>query len=353
MNTVLGSLKYTARTLLAGAVYTSSLYKWRHRGKVVVLTYHRVLTCGEIRRSYVQPGMYVLDTVFSEHMVFLTKNFTILSLQQLLDLWRNGTWDENARYCTITFDDGWLDNYRHAYPVLKRYGIPATIFLPTDYVGSSEWFWPDQLSFLLHATKDSAAKVEYGKVIGEVLSHYLGKDVRGMGEAALSQESGTDWIIEQCKDLQIERIHELIVTLATELEVPLPQDRVIVNWEEVREMSQSGISFGSHSCSHRILTTITAEDVSQELVRSRRVLLEQKVNYVPAFCYPNGNSNPYIQSQVQASGYEAAVGVQVGIEGRTPRNRFAVRRIGVHNDVSHTIPLFSLRLFGSLPHLSQ
>lgn len=318
----------------------------------MILTYHRVLTREERFRQSVQPGMYVLDTVFAQQMVFLKKSFTILSFQQLIDLWKKDEWNAQARYCVITFDDGWLDNYRHAYPILKRHGIPATIFLPTDYVGTEEWFWPDQLSFLLNAVKESPAKTIYRKGIEEVLARYLNKDARVMVETVLGQESGIDRIIEQCKDLQIERIRELIVVLATQLGVSLPQDRVIVNWEEVREMSQCGISFGSHSCSHRILTTITPEDVSQELIKSKQVLLEQGVNYVPVFCYPNGNSDPRIQSQVQASGYEAAVGVQIGIEDRTPGDRYAVRRIGIHNDVTQTIPLFSLRLFGPLPRLS-
>lgn len=122
----------------------------------MVLAYHRVLTNDDLRRQSVQPGMYVLDTVFEQQMMFVKQNFTVLSLQDLLGLWKGDVWDEHARYCVITFDDGWLDNYRHAYPVLKRLCLPATIFLPTDYVGSDEWFWPDQLAFLCKAATDRA-----------------------------------------------------------------------------------------------------------------------------------------------------------------------------------------------------
>ena len=102
-----------------------------------------------------------------------------------------------------------------------------------------------------------------------VLFRFLNGDVRLFVGALVRREQVTDQIIECCKHLPIQRIRELVETLAAELRVSLPKDRVIVNWDEVREMSQHGLSFGSHSCSHRILTTITPEDVTDELARSR------------------------------------------------------------------------------------
>ncbi|NGZ01757.1 MAG: hypothetical protein CV090_01750 [Nitrospira sp. WS238] len=352
MTTVLGAFKFTIRRMVAGAFYASSLYRWRHHGRVIVLTYHRVLTADEVSKQSVQPGMYVLDNVFARQMRFVKDHFTVLSLPELLKRWQRDQWDTQARYCVITFDDGWLDNYRHAYPVLKRLSIPATIFLPTDYVGSDEWFWPDQLSFLLRVVAGRHARGESTTNVEGVLSHYL-KEAAPLSAGSLSRhEQMADQIIERCKHLPIERIRELVATLERELGVSLPQERVIVNWDEVREMSLGGVSFGSHSCSHRIMTTITPDEVANELERSRRVLMDQGVNYVPVFCYPNGNSDLRIQHQVQACGYEAAVGVRAGVEGRTPENRYAIRRMGIHNDMTETIPLFSFRLFGPLPGLA-
>lgn len=314
----------------------------------MVLMYHRVLSSDEVSRHPVQPGMYVLDTVFAQQMDFVKQNFTVLSLQELLDLWKRGVWSERARYCVITFDDGWLDNYRHAYPVLKRLRIPATIFLPTDYVGSDEWFWPDQLAFLCKAVADRKESAEYLKRIEGVVSGFLDGDIPPLVEAMARHQQVADQIIERCKHLPIKRIRELVHALASELRVTLPLGRVIVNWDEVREMSQGGVSFGSHSCTHRIMTTITSDEVSEELTRSRQILADQCVNYVPVYCYPNGNSDAHIQDQVKASGYEAAVSVRMGVEGGSPENRYAIRRVGIHNDITYTIPLFSFRLFGPL-----
>lgn len=120
-------IKAAIREAVAWGFHFSPILRWRHRGKIVMLMYHRVLARQEVALQSVQPGMYVLDSVFAQQMAYLKQEFTILSLQQLLDLWQSGQWNARARYCVVTFDDGWLDNYRHAYPVLKKAGIPATI----------------------------------------------------------------------------------------------------------------------------------------------------------------------------------------------------------------------------------
>ncbi len=348
MNVDIRRLKPAIREAVAGAFHASSMPHWRHRGKVVLLMYHRVLPREVVSLQSVQPGMYVLDSVFAQHMAFLKKNFTLLSLQQLLDLWQTDTWNAQARYCVVTFDDGWLDNYRHAFPVLKNFDVPATIFLPTDYVGSDRWFWPDQLAFLFKIFSARKVTPESVREMKDVFSEYLDGHGDQFIEAMERGEHVTDRIIEQCKHLPIERIHGLVAVLAALLEVSLPQERVIMNWDEAREMSRVGVSFGSHSCSHRILTTITSDDVSVELTRSRQVLLEQGVNYVPVFCYPNGNSDESIQRLVKACGYEAACSVRMGVEGPIPENKYAIRRVGIHNDITSTIPLFSWRVFGPL-----
>ena len=111
-------------------------------------------------------------------------------------------------------------------------------------------------------------------------------------------------------------------------------------------MSDHGVSFGSHSCTHRILTTLTRDDIESELRGSLCALRDQHVNDVSVFSYPNGDYTPDIAHLVRAAGYEAAVTVRAGVEDSAPPDLFGLRRIGIHNDVSSTIPLFTLHLSG-------
>ena len=81
-----------------------------------------------------------------------------MSLESALDRWRYGTWDDSVRYCVITFDDGWLDNYRYAFPLLRAYRAPATIFLPTDLIGTNKWLWWDRLGYLLTRARGAKSR---------------------------------------------------------------------------------------------------------------------------------------------------------------------------------------------------
>jgi peptidoglycan/xylan/chitin deacetylase (PgdA/CDA1 family) len=126
----------------------------------------------------------------------------------------------------------------------------------------------------------------------------------------------------------------------------LPTHRVLLNWDEVREMAGKGVTFGSHSVSHRIMTQIPLSDVKMELINSRKTLLEQGINPVPVFCYPNGNFDRDIQGLVRESGYQAAVGCEVGLEPDRPNDLFALRRISVHEDRSASLPLLAFTLSG-------
>lgn len=337
-------IKRRVRSFIAEACYRSRVSWLCHRGKVVILTYHRVLTQSEVSANFVQSGMYVLQEVFERHIRYLKQSYTILSLEELLEVWRRKTLAPKQKYCIVTFDDGWVDNYRYAYPILRCYDIPATIFLPTDYIGTHEWFWPDRLAFVLETIRKTcspSSKLAKGAALLQQLSL---ADVYDRGDDFWHSDTVVDQIIERGKDFPLREVQELVATLAKEWNINLPQERVVLNWDEVGEMSKHNISFGSHSCSHQILTNATEKDVLEELSRSKAILTDKGILYVPVFCYPNGNSNASIQALVKNCGYQAAVGVGLGVEGASPGNRYNIRRIGIHNDISDTVPLFAMRL---------
>ncbi|HEU4685553.1 MAG TPA: polysaccharide deacetylase family protein, partial [Nitrospira sp.] len=162
-------LKASAWDMLAGAYFYSGLPRRRHAGKVVILTYHRVVPDEIVRDQHIQPGMYVTTESFALHVEYLAQRFSILPLEQLLELWRTDRLDDRTSYCVITFDDGWWDNYRYAFPILKRHRIPATIFLATDYIGTARWFWPDQLAFVLGEACRRKINMDIGRAVKETV----------------------------------------------------------------------------------------------------------------------------------------------------------------------------------------
>lgn len=317
-------------------VFLSSL-----KGKVVILTYHRVVTDREIAEQSIQPGMYVTQEAFAAQMRFLVKHFTVLSFAELLTLWDEGRWDADARYCVVTFDDGWLDNYLYAFPILSALRIPATVFLPTGFIGTSNWFWPEKISWL---AEQSVQRPYDDRVRVQV---ELKQRMGWVGnERVLEGQDDIDALIESCKMRSQEWITAFTDSWAELLGEEWPTDRQVVTWDEVRDMSASGIAFGSHSVSHRLLPVLSKEEIRQEVVESWEALSRESVRTVPVFCYPNGNWSDMVGRYVQAAGYRAATTTQFGHESGRPSNQFGLKRIHIHHDVTCTDDLFAFHLAG-------
>jgi peptidoglycan/xylan/chitin deacetylase (PgdA/CDA1 family) len=297
----------------AGQMY----WAWPHflsllRGKATILMYHRVLPASDVSSHYVQPAMYVTPDTFERHLAFLKEHVDVISLRDLLEKWSAGTWDDSARYCVLTFDDGWLDNYRYAYPLLRAYAMPATIFLPTDLIGSSVSTWPDRLGRLLEA--------------------------RGRGTR---EQWNAD--IERAKALADPDRNDLIDALAAEAGDAGDRTRSFMNWEEVEELSRNGISFGSHTATHADLTRLGPQALEHELRAPLEALRTRGLDTVPAIAYPNGDYTAGVAAAAQAAGYRAALTTRPGLEDARP-DLFALKRIAVHEDVSRSAASLSLHI---------
>lgn len=347
---VIGELKLIAWRILAGGYYYSGMPRVRHRGWVAILTYHRVVSESLAREEHIQPGMYVLDRSFEDHMAYLKKQFTILPIERLVEMRQTGRLEQEKSYCVVTFDDGWRDNYQYAFPLLKKYGIPATVFLATDYIGTSKWFWPDRLAFLIgHACVNrtvNAAQKAVTTVIEEIPEIGAEATNRLLARCNSKSQLDADTLIEWCKDLNPELIARFVERLGRALRVDLPQKRVLLNWDEVREMASHGVTFGSHSCTHRIMTRVAPLEAERELTGSWQAILQQGIKPVPVFCYPNGNCNQELKELTRKSGYLAALGCKTGLVGDRPDDPFDLKRVGLHQDISSSVSHFALALSG-------
>ena len=103
------------------------LYVDKKKYEVPVVMYHRVINKSENEGIH---GTYIYENIFREHMKYLKdNNFSMITFKDLNNIgWRN-RFDKNKKYIIITFDDGYVDNYELAFPILKEFNFKATIFL--------------------------------------------------------------------------------------------------------------------------------------------------------------------------------------------------------------------------------
>ena len=307
----------------------------------IILMYHRILDRSNINNT-LEPGMYVEAKTFDLHLTLLKNIFHIVSLKEVNNLIKDQSKYRDRMPCVITFDDGWLDFFTNASPILMKHKVPATVFLPTDFIGSEKWFWTDRLTFLFSGI-DNKISLQ-GRI--EEIRNPVARQVVSLKGNSIQK---LDKAIRLLKVYRSENIEEIITELATAWgSDPNPPGRAFMSWEEVTQVAQSGlIEFGSHTASHPILTTLTNDEIREELKRSKVQLLEHKVvdpKFIP-FCYPNGDFDDRIKSMVEDAGFSAAVTTRSGWNN-PDEEIYALRRIGLHQDMSSNDALLNCRIAG-------
>ena len=344
LNSALSGAKGLIRSGASLAYYATGHHKRANLGQFVVLMYHRVLSDDDPYIPYIQPGMYVRTSSFDRQLEFLADNYQIVSLQEMLELIATRQVATDRQYCVITFDDGWLDNYQHAFPLLKKFSAPATIFLTASFVGTQRFFWHEKVSKLFYLARNRP--------------EHLARSTDGTGNASdgalsmlrrhiFSQEhsaTAVDAAIETLKPLSVAHIDQIVDELAAELGISLENERTMLSWDEIAEMGNNGVSFGSHTCEHRILTQIDLQEAAREISASMQQLQSRGLNYVPVFCYPNGLYNDAIRSLVIDAGYSAAVTTKLGRQSAELQDPFTIARVGIHDDIARNKPRLAFRL---------
>ncbi|MDH5572207.1 MAG: polysaccharide deacetylase family protein, partial [Gammaproteobacteria bacterium] len=216
----------------------------------------------------------------------------------------------------------------------------------TSLIGTEEWFWPDKVKYLLN---NISFKSEYHSIqiknenIFKLIFDCIEKLKIATVEGRIKLE---DELINKLKECEIEKIHSTLAEIFKLVKISLPIDRVLLNWDEVRTMSNKNITFGSHTCNHKILTILNEDEIKKELKDSKDKLKYEKVSFTPVFCYPNGNYNNIVQKLVKDAGYSAAVTTKFGAIEIATLDKYSLNRIGIHNDVSLSAMLFSFHLSG-------
>jgi len=338
--------KDITRRGIARAYYMTGYCNKVHIGNLIILTYHRIVPKSEKCSFYPQPGLIVEPQVFEKHLSYLNSKYTIISFEEYFHFIETDNKDDQKQYCIITFDDGWKDNYDYAYPLLKKYGISATIFLVTDFIGSNEWLWPEKLTHILLCLNKRNSVDDFDAFVNIASKlNFKNELIRSLEKIYLNtSEFAMHEVVEAFKRYSPERIDNFIQTAIDSLSISLPDHRLMINWDEVQEMSHEQISFGSHGCSHKILTTLDEDEIKHEIIDSQKRIMEKQINYVPTFCCPNGNYNQDIIKIIKNSGYKASVTTNCGFNLFNSNEMFELKRLNIHNHVTKTPQLFSLHL---------
>jgi len=286
-----------------------------------ILMYHRVLPQTDPRFEQEEPGMIVTPETLSMHLDTLKRHFELVSLTDWIERKQQGR-PLPLKACALTFDDGWLDNYQYALPVLEQHQAPATLFVVSHMMGTCEEFWPNRIAKLLLLPQDQLQSIDWLQDL--------------VGRAGFSRETQAQTIY-QLKSMPDNKIIELLNQTETRLNLTPTPTHSLMNWDQVQKMHQTGlVDIGSHTKYHvRLRADVEPRVMGEEIIQSKD-FIETKLGIdVKLFCYPNGDWCPSARSIVQQH-YLSAVTTQKGINVGSTKDFFTLPRMGVHEDCSLT-----------------
>ena len=287
------------------------------RSRVFILVYHRVLP----DRSRFDPfGVVISEATFRSQIEHIKVNFPIITLGELANQYKEGRYEASIQVI-LTFDDGYLDNYTHAFPVLSQLGVRATFFLITDFVGTERPLWDYELGrAVLRSSKPDVHTLDLP---------FLGKMIR------LSSESDLAWLTrlnEGFKSLIDSQRRAALRSLFQQYDFApdsTPECDRSLAWDQVEEMRDSGMEIGAHSCSHPSLARISTEAAILEIDRSKEVIESKLGQPCLSFAFPYGSDRDFsddLIQHVEKTGYDCCV-LNVRGYNCASTSRFRLRRI--------------------------
>jgi peptidoglycan/xylan/chitin deacetylase (PgdA/CDA1 family) len=205
----------------------------------------------------------------------------------------------------LTFDDGYADNLHEALPLLEKYGVPATVFISTAWIGRGEPFWWDRLSAIMQAVERLPSEVRLRIGNDEFIWRREADDnnhIRDRKQLLLAVRTrlmtATDHEHRAALD-ELERLANPVSMVDTAAR-PMTQD-------ELRRLASSPlIEIGAHTMTHCQLPDLTAEAQFEEIVGSRRQCRELVGEFPSSFAYPFGAFNATTAELTRSAGFERA-----------------------------------------------
>lgn len=278
----------------------------------MILLYHRIASLpSDPQKLCVSPER------FDEHLSILCSRFRPIDLEQLSSDLRSGRIPD--RSFVITFDDGYADNLLYAKSLLEKHGVPATVFVVSDWVGTDREFHWDDLERILLATPELPNRLET-KIHGQMMTWDLsdGKQQQATATGPPSPSPGL-WDVEVADDFSPrhrayrdllpllrdadsetrERTLDGLATWAGVGRVGRANHRTLT-LDELRILADGGlVDLGAHTRTHARLSQLSPPAQEAEITGSKKRLEEMLDCRVRTFSYPFGGIGDYNEVSVK------------------------------------------------------
>lgn len=322
-------MREALKAVAGGIINTTgigTLARWAVRHRPLILMYHG-LTEDETVIDWTQ----VRASDFDRQMRYMKDHFEMVSLADIVEMVESGR--VMPRAAAVTFDDGYRSNHTLAYPILKRHGIPATIFITSGFINGytirQGFLWPDYVTALLKS-HSTVSEIDFSAI--------------GLGRMDISTPpklaQARNAISEHLKTLPADQKDEALAAMERRYGPAVRADAFPdyqpLELGQLRQLANDPlITIGAHSISHQILSRMTPEKLEVEIGGSKAET--EKLTGRPAqfFAYPNGRMVDINRTVVNltARHFDAAVTTETGLN-RAGGDKYLLRRVGIGRNLS-------------------
>jgi peptidoglycan/xylan/chitin deacetylase (PgdA/CDA1 family) len=280
-----------------------------------IICLHRVLP-EEEKSPLSIPRDLEMTPQFLETMVKVMRNegYQFVPLERVLEIIKTSPL---TRYCAITFDDGYLDNLTHAYPVLAALDVPFTIYVTSGFINGALEPWWYRLQRLLTGPEP----LQLPSPSGPVSVALDGQD---------SREHHYCEIYQHIKGLLPgERENRLSDLADINPEALLTTDAVpFLSDSDLNLLSNSDlVDIGAHTVSHPNLTLLDPASIEREMRESKETLEAWIGRPVFDFSYPHGQANPGIAQMARKAGFRSATTTRAAMLRKRSPDPFLLPRL--------------------------
>lgn len=301
-DTLRGSLKAAlASTISRAHGWGLAAALARTARRPLILGYHRVVEDFDAIARREMPSMLISRTMFERHVDHIGRRFRFVTLDEIGARMLAGE-PFTHPVAAITFDDGYQDIYEHAFPLLKRKGIPAAVFVVTDLVGRPFWQIHDKLYHLIAKAFATWQNPRYElRLLCDVLD--LPVDLAGAPHATRTPLLAVSVLLPA---LSLGEVRRLIDGLEAAVGNGFYNVPRTLTWPMLAEMRRAGFTIGSHTKNHVSLPMESADVVVHELEGSRQAIERHLGEPVVHFAYPGGQFTRPVVDAVVRAGYQYA-----------------------------------------------
>ena len=323
-----------------------------------ILTFHRVIPKSNQPRIHNHLSLEITPEHLEATILFFKeKKYKFYSLDEVHSSLQQ---DIHEKFVAFTFDDGYIDNYDYAFPILKKHQVPFTIYVTNCFPNQTAFLWWYHLEDLVlkneviefkwkgkdynFNTKNQKEKElafdQIRKLINSLFTPMLNHDVNYSSQRLEDEHT------------KVQPWREREELMATIFGKNIPSLNLSMTWKQIQEISNHPLgNIGAHTMNHFPLRQLNEKDLQYEISSSKKELEENLGCAIEHFAYPFGKALEADRREfeiIKQLGFKTATTTRIGNIFPQHKNHLeCIPRISINEVTKHSV--LHLQTSGLLP----